>query len=133
VLADRADNPNPARRRSDLRAEALVDKQIGPALFGVEGPDGVRAAEEAGGARGCACGWAEAGRGARPPGRSRRHGEEDRLRRAPALRAGDGPLGDMALSSEHVDVAIRTLRTQTFHADAFKAWALTHRLSRRAS
>ena len=32
------------------------------------------------------------------------------------------PLGDMALlSSEHVDVAICTLRTQTFHADAFKA------------
>jgi microcystin degradation protein MlrC len=32
------------------------------------------------------------------------------------------PLGDMVLlSSEHVDVAICTLRTQTFHADAFKA------------
>ena len=32
------------------------------------------------------------------------------------------PLGDMTLlSSEHVDIAICTLRNQTFHADAFRA------------
>jgi microcystin degradation protein MlrC len=41
---------------------------------------------------------------------------------SPAVRAGDVALGDMALlSSQHVDIAICTRRTQTFHADAFRA------------
>jgi len=103
---------------------ALVDKQIGPALFGVMwDPMAFRIAEEA-------------GEGARI--RMRLGGKSGAVSGDPVdldvtvkkiargVRQPYGPvmvpLGDMALlSSEHVDVAICTLRTQTFHADAFKA------------
>jgi microcystin degradation protein MlrC len=125
VLADRADNPGSgAPGDSTFVLRALVDRQIGPALFGVMwDPMAFRIAEEAGegakirmrlgGKSGAVSGdpvdldvtVKKIARGVRQP-------------YGPVM----VPLGDMALlSSEHVDVAICTLRTQTFHADAFKA------------
>ena len=125
VLADRADNPGSgAPGDSTFVLKALVDRQIGPALFGVMwDPMAFRIAEEA-------------GEGARL--RMRLGGKSGEVSGDPVdldvtvkkiargVRQPYGPvmvpLGDMALlSSEHVDVAICTLRTQTFHADAFKA------------
>jgi microcystin degradation protein MlrC len=125
VLADRADNPGSgAPGDSTFVLKALVDKQIGPALFGVMwDPMAFRIAEEA-------------GEGARL--RMRLGGKSGEVSGQPVdldvtvkkiargVRQPYGPvmvpLGDMALlSSEHVDVAICTFRTQTFHADAFKA------------
>ena len=125
VLADRADNPGSgAPGDSTFVLRALVDRQIGPALFGVMwDPMAFRIAEEAGegakirmrlgGKSGAVSGdpvdldvtVKKIARGVRQP-------------YGPVM----VPLGDMALlSSEHVDVAICTIRTQTFHADAFKA------------
>lgn len=125
VLADRADNPGSgAPGDSTFVLRALVDRQIGPALFGVmwdpmafriaeEAGEGARITMRLGGKSGAVSGdpvdldvtVKKIARGVRQP-------------YGPVM----VPLGDMALlSSEHVDVAICTLRTQTFHADAFKA------------
>ena len=96
VLADRADNPGSgAPGDSTFVLQALVDRQIGPALFGVMwDPMAFRIAEEAGeGAQHPHAARRQVGRGERRSRRSRRHGEEDRPRRAPALRAGDGAVG----------------------------------------
>jgi microcystin degradation protein MlrC len=125
VMADRADNPGSgAPGDSTFLLAALVGRRIGPALFGVMwDPLAFRIA-------------AEAGEGARL--RMRLGGKSGEVSGAPvdldvtvkkiarAVRQPFGPvmspLGDMALlSSEHVDVAICTQRTQTFHADAFRA------------
>ena len=125
VLADRADNPGSgAPGDSTFVLKALVEKQIGPALFGVMwDPMAFRIAEEA-------------GEGARI--RMRLGGKSGAVSGDPVdldvtvKKIARGvlqpygpvmlPLGDMALlSSEHVDIAICTLRNQTFHADAFRA------------
>ncbi|UYN94789.1 MAG: M81 family metallopeptidase [Enhydrobacter sp.] len=125
VLADRADNPGSgAPGDSTFLLKALVERKIGPALFGVMwDPMAFRVAEEA-------------GEGARL--RMRLGGKSGTVSGDPIdldvtvkKIARDvfqpygpvmSPLGDMALlSSEHVDVAICTRRNQTFHADAFRA------------
>ena len=125
VLADRADNPGSgAPGNSTFVLKALVDREIGPALFGVMwDPMAFQIAEEA-------------GEGARI--RMRLGGKSGAVSGEPVdldvtvkkiarnvfqpYGPVMSPLGDMALlSSEHVDVAICTRRTQTFHADAFKA------------
>ena len=113
VLADRADNPGSgAPGDSTFVLKALVDKQIGPALFGVMwDPMAFRIAEEAGEGRAAAhAAGRQIGRGERRSGRSRRHGEEDRARRAPALRAGDGAVG------RHGAAVIRACRRGDLHA-----------------
>jgi microcystin degradation protein MlrC len=90
VLADRADNPG-----SGFRAEGTCRQPDRPgAVRGDVGSDGVP--HRRGGRRRRAAAHAagrQIGRGERPAGRSRRHGEEDRARRAPALQAGDGAVG----------------------------------------
>ena len=125
VLADRADNPGSgAPGDSTFVLKALIERQIGPALFGVMwDPMAFQIAEEA-------------GEGARI--RMRLGGKSGAVSGDPVdidvtvkKIARDvfqpygpvmSPLGDMALlSSEHVDVAICTRRNQTFHADAFRA------------
>ena len=125
VLADRADNPGSgAPGDSTFLLKAIVERQVGPALFGVMwDPMAFNIAEEA-------------GEGARL--RMRLGGKSGEVsgdpvdldvtvkRIARSVRQPYGPvmvpLGDMALlSSDHIDVAICTRRTQTFHADAFRA------------
>jgi microcystin degradation protein MlrC len=125
VLADRADNPGSgAPGDSTFLLQALVERKIGPALFGVMwDPMAFQIA-------------AEAGEGATL--KIRLGGKSGVVSGAPVdldvtvkkiatnVMQPYGPimspLGDMALlSSEQVDVAICTRRTQTFHADAFRA------------
>lgn len=125
VLADRADNPGSgAPGDSTFVLKALVEREIGPALFGVMwDPMAFQIAEEA-------------GEGARI--RMRLGGKSGTVSGDPVdldvtvkkiarnvfqpYGPVMSPLGDMALlSSEHVDIAICTRRNQTFHADAFRA------------
>ena len=96
VLADRADNPGSgAPGDSTFVLKALVDPRdrSRPVRRDV-GPDGVP--DRRGGGRGRPHPHAagrQVGRGERRAGRSRRHGEEDRAQRLPALRAGDVAAG----------------------------------------
>jgi len=125
VLADRADNPGSgAPGDSTFVLRALVERQIGPALFGVMwDPMAFRIAEEAGeGARLRMRLGGKAGEVSGDPVdldvTVKKIARDVMQPYGPVM----APLGDMVLlSSEHVDVAICTLRTQTFHADAFKA------------
>ena len=125
VLADRADNPGSgAPGDSTFLLQALVEREIGPALFGVMwDPMAFRIAEEAG--EGARLRMRLGGKSGEVSGRPvdldvtvRKIARGVRQPYGPVM----VPLGDMALlSSKHVDVAVCTLRTQTFHADAFKA------------
>jgi microcystin degradation protein MlrC len=125
VLADRADNPGSgAPGDSTFMLRALVDRQIGPALFGVMwDPMAFQIAEEAG--EGAQIRMRLGGKSGAVSGEPidldvtvKKIARDVFQPYGPVI----SPLGDMALlSSEHVDVAICTRRNQTFHADAFRA------------
>jgi Metallopeptidase family M81/MlrC C-terminus len=93
VLADRADNPGSgAPGDSTFVLRALVDRRIGPTLFGVMwDPMAFRVAEEAG--EGARLRMRLGGKSGEVSGDPVDHGEEDRARRAPALWPGDGAAG----------------------------------------
>ncbi len=124
-LADRADNPGSgAPGDSTFVLKALIARQIGPALFGVMwDPMAFQIAEEAG--EGARLKMRLGGKSGAVSGEPvdldvtvKKIARDVFQPYGPVM----SPLGDMALlSSEHVDVAICTRRTQTFHADAFRA------------
>ena len=115
VLADRADNPGSgAPGDSTFVLKALVEKQIGPALFGVMwDPMAFRIAEEAGeGARLRMRLGGKSGEVSGEPVDLDVTVEEDRARRPPALRAGDGAAG------RHGAAVVGACRHGDLHAGA---------------
>ena len=113
VLADRADNPGSgAPGDSTFVLKALVEQaDRSRAVRRDVGSDGLP--DRRGGGRGRAhpdAARRQVGRGERRPGRSRRHGEEDRAQRLPALRAGDVAAG------RHGAAVLRACRHRDLHA-----------------
>ncbi|MBM3644372.1 MAG: M81 family metallopeptidase [Alphaproteobacteria bacterium] len=125
VLADRADNPGSgAPGDSTFLLQALIQRRLGPTLFGVMwDPQALKVAQAAG--EGATLTMRLGGKAGAVSGMPvdlevtvHRLARDVRQPYGPVM----APLGDMALlKSEHVDIAINGLRTQTFHADAFRA------------
>jgi microcystin degradation protein MlrC len=125
VLADRADNPGSgAPGDSTFLLRRILERRAGPTLFGVMwDPVAFQIAEEAG--EGATLDMRLGGKSGKVSGdpvdlrvtvRKIAHKVEQPF--GPVM----APLGDMAwLSSDLVDIVVNTHRTQTFHADAFRA------------
>jgi microcystin degradation protein MlrC len=125
VLADRADNPGSgAPGDSTFLLRRILDRRMGGTLFGVMwDPAAFQIAEEAG--EGATLEMRLGGKSGKVSGDPvdlrvtvRRIAHDVQQPFGPVM----APLGNVAwLSSEFVDIAVNTYRTQTFHADAFRA------------
>lgn len=125
VLADRADNPGSgAPGDSTFLLRRILDRRMGSTLFGMMwDPIAFRIAEEAG--EGATLDMRLGGKSGKVSGDPvdlrvtvRKIAHDVQQPFGPVM----APLGDVAwLSSEFVDIAVTTYRTQTFHADAFRA------------
>ena len=125
VLADRADNPGSgAPGDSTFLLRRILERRAGPTLFGVMwDPIAFQIAEEAG--EGATLDMRLGGKCGKVSGDPvdlrvtvRKIARNVQQAYGPVMT----PLGDVAwLASELVDIAVNTHRTQTFHADAFRA------------
>ncbi|QQS12251.1 MAG: M81 family metallopeptidase [Rhodospirillales bacterium] len=125
VIADRADNPGSgAPGDATFLLRAILERRAGPTLFGVMwDPMAFRIAEEAG--EGATLDMRLGGKSGKCSGDPvdlrvtvRKIARDVMQPYGPVM----APLGDVAwLSSPEIDIAINTHRTQTFHADAFRA------------